>query len=778
MTTTTHKLDIVYNGRIIQYAFYDDQKNQLTHPDAKGVDLCYTPEGMAFLEHKLNEYGFNFVYTQWLKTNHGAGTKEKVAQLKQIIQDYHQPPDAELENLQSEVQSTLHEDEPVLSMQQMLEKVAEYGMRDLYDKWMFQKPYATQTERMQKLQDLLEVYQREKIVVQDQIDRKTTKLDYKSGTKIAIQLPGNNLLDSTFCETLADVLSRKNLLWYMPEQDRVVELKHLAVDDKITKFIGMFDINATRLSTLIEKYIVPYRIGDRGYRVFSSLTPAKGKIAIESQQFRDKLPHLTKIIPVQGFFKSQNQLYLCKKGYDAKTKTYVNHDAPDIRTDMTIDDAKRIILDIYKEFAFRTEQDRTNAIAHLFTPALRGLYSANHVRVPIYFYLGNRERAGKDYCAGIVQIVHTGEAIEDSPLSTSDYKAPYLEEELRKQLISSFMTGRRLLHFANCRGHIDNAEIERASTSSFYEARLLGVNKIVKFENDMEFSLSGNIGITHTDDFENRCIKINLFLDIEDANSRTFSTPNLHAYISEHRSEILSALYSLIKKWWDAGAAPGKVAFTSFSQWAEICGGIMEFAGLGNPCIRPEKMVMSTDTDTSDMRELFNVCFADHKEQWLNKQELQYICKDNNIFDMLDFNNRAHQIKFGKTIERFVGRILGDIKMSSDENPRTARRKFIFAKNFQADSGQVVTNGTSSSQTLEGIGKKYSEYTENAIYCHLATDLKKCFKSICDFGDKTAIEDLQNFVRNLPCQVSELCQMMIFEGILVENRAGIYEFVQ
>ena len=77
-------------------------------------------------------------------------------------------------------------------------------------------------------------------------------------------------------------------------------------------------------------------------------------------------------------------------------------------------------------------------------------------------------------------------------------------------------------------------------------------NLNITLDNEMDFSLSGNVGIGFTADIANRSRFIRLFLDIEDANSREFHNPNLHKWIKENRGLILSALYTLVRNWVDA----------------------------------------------------------------------------------------------------------------------------------------------------------------------------------------------------------------------------------
>ena len=81
---------------------------------------------------------------------------------------------------------------------------------------------------------------------------------------------------------------------------------------------------------------------------------------------------------------------------------------------------------IHAEFPFTNEQSRTHALARLLTPFARGLLGWT-TRVPLWFYLANRPRAGKDYLAAIALLmVYEGYAFEDLPIGRDS-------EETRKE---------------------------------------------------------------------------------------------------------------------------------------------------------------------------------------------------------------------------------------------------------------------------------------------------------------------------------------------------------
>jgi len=101
------------------------------------------------------------------------------------------------------------------------------------------------------------------------------------------------------------------------------------------------------------------------------------------------------------------------------------------------------------------------------------------------------------------------------------------------------MQGRKRLHFSNNKGRINNSVFEQIVTAPKYSDRLLGKNENLTFDNELEFTLSGNVGVTYTADFANRCRLINLILDIEDANKRKFDNPNLHQWVLNNRSKSI-----------------------------------------------------------------------------------------------------------------------------------------------------------------------------------------------------------------------------------------------
>lgn len=509
--------------------------------------------------------------------------------------------------------------------------------------------------------------------------------------KVPIELPGDNRYVSDFAKELAVILAGKKTIFWRQDSRQIIELGDIKNEKGEITHTGFIQITPGRFTTLVEKYFAPwtYKYAKNGnkYMVEKSMTKNDGSIVLESQILQETIPSINRIFNVQLPIIYDGELTFPKTGYDPRFRSWLPIDAGKIGDmNMPLEEAKGVLKEVYKEFCFESEQDYFNAISALITPFLRGLFKTGfNTRTPIYCYEANRERSGKDFCAGVTGMLYEGNALEEAPISSGEYRSSGGNDELRKKLISAMISGKKRLHFSNNKGHLNSAVFESVTTATKFTDRLLGKNVEVAFDNEMDFSFSGNLGMTLTPDLTNRTIFIKLFLEIEDANQRQFEKPNLHHWVLENRDKVLSALYSLVRNWFKKGSPDGTLPFASFPEWARVCGGIMEAAGYNSPCVRPNnKSGVSIDAETDEMKELFELCYKACPETSMTKGEIQHIIRENNLMTYLNWDLQSAAVKFGQKITKFKGRILSDIKMMvEDETIRPARWKYIFSKKFK-----------------------------------------------------------------------------------------------
>jgi len=510
-----------------------------------------------------------------------------------------------------------------------------------------------------------------------------------------ISHPGTGKLIKKFIAPLSSKLNESKKVFYRVNTKSVVEINKIKINkDGEENYDGFSEIRPNRFITLIEDYVTPgvwLCEGPNKELKFKekSIGSDLALTVLSSEMLHKSLPQIERIFTIPIPIMYENNLTFPTKGYDERFHSWLANDSPEISNlNMRIDEAKKVIEDIFKEFCFATPRDRDLAIAALLTPFLRGLFSSPTVRTPIFCYLANRERCGKDYCAGITGILYEGIALEESPISYGDgSKTTNNIDELRKKILSALIMGRKRLHFSNNRGHVDNPTLEAISTATKWSDRMLGRNEMLTFSNELDFSLSGNVGVSFTADLANRSRFINFFLDIEDANSRKFDRPDLQEWVKANRHLILSALYSLVRNWIELGKPIGSIPFTSFHEWSAICGGIMESAGYMNPC-ESENLdtVISSgiNYETDEMRKLFEYCYSTHPDEKLSKKEIRELIRseiDLDIFSRFNFDEQRDIIKFSMILTNFIGRVLSNIRLQIwDKNVRSARQELIFTK--------------------------------------------------------------------------------------------------
>ncbi len=512
-------------------------------------------------------------------------------------------------------------------------------------------------------------------------------------TKTEIELPGSGILISKFTKVLVDKFAPEERVFYRQSTDEVVGVRLIETVDKDGKkvnYSGFFKLRPEKLVTLIEEYFTPHGINKdiRGvdHKVERSLTKAGAEIVLACDIMHG-LPNINRIFTVPLPITHGKILSFPKSGYDERFQSWLSPNAPTINENMDMKSAKEVVEIILKEFPFEKPQDKINAISGMMTPFIKGLLKGGfNTRCPNFGYMANMQRVGKDYLAGMTGIIYEGFAVSHPAISSGDNQRG-ASDELRKKIMATLISGRKRLHFANCKGHIQNTSLEEGITNTRFGDRILGKSENKEFDNEIDFSFSANTGTTLSSDLTKRTIFINQFLDLENPNERIFDNPLLDIWVKDNRDLILSAFYCIINDWVKNGCISGTKQFASFPEWARVMGGILENAGYGNPCLSNEPGGIAVDSEMSEMRELFEVCFKDSPNIDLSKSEIKRIVSKNGIMAYMDWENKRDLMKFGKKIISYRGRILSNIKMiipnletSSGKPTKTERYVYRFGK--------------------------------------------------------------------------------------------------
>ncbi len=237
----------------------------------------------------------------------------------------------------------------------------------------------------------------------------------------------------------------------------------------------------------------------------------------------------------------------------------------------------------------------------------------------------------------------------------------------------------------------------------------------------------------------------------------------------EHRADLLSALMAFVNEWQRQGRPKPPTVFTSFPAWAEVVGGIMHACGLGDPCRKDsdEEGGLTGDTETRDMRALFEAVYEAHPERWISRSDIYAIVQDEqdtDWFHWIDLETRSGQTRFGQLLTKFAGREFDGIRMLWDETEkRVARRRFKFTKNggakgfnresFDGHFGLKPSEVTEVAKDIKTHGHLNTGSSESlATLVTLATSAnpsyarKKMQSSVFEKGDKKKVKGI-NYVK-------------------------------
>jgi Bifunctional DNA primase/polymerase, N-terminal len=519
-----------------------------------------------------------------------------------------------------------------------------------------------------------------------------TEAAERAGARVQIIL-GTKRLESEFCEDVGKVLAPLDVVFR--RDDTVVEIQDEQFTGELDRFklarggMKFSTLTPAAVRTSFEQYIQPGIKDKDGEFVARTMSESSARTLLVSPQFLKQIPRISRILDVPIPLRlASGAIVFPRPGFTRSLGIYCAPGAPEIN-ELPLEQAIKIIEQAIAGFCWKSPQSKVHAIARMITPYARGIMGFSE-RIPLWFFIGNRPRCGKDYLNGVTQIIYQGHAFEDAPI-TDNY------EETNKRIVSALRAGRRMMHFANCQHHLNDPGFIQAITGPTINARSLGSNDAksdLELPNEIDYSLSANIGLTYREDVEPRLRKIELAFFEEDPNKREFPNPFLHDWIKPNRGEVLSAIHSLIKHWEKQGTKPGTTLFNSFPRWAEVVGGIMVACGLGDPCLAHEgEDLIGGDQKEIAMKALFQLAFEDSPGAWIRKVDIYDIirqqCENNDRLSWFgDFDGDSNEKSFatkriGKALSAFQNRILGGIRLEIDTSTEKSQQwRYRFAKAF------------------------------------------------------------------------------------------------
>lgn len=261
-------------------------------------------------------------------------------------------------------------------------------------------------------------------------------------------------------------------------------------------------------------------------------------------------------------------------GYNKKSEYFIPEDKHFDIIEMEVGKAKKLLQNLFEEFPWKNQKDFTMALSIPLTMLLRPIIDGP---TPIHAVLG-KTRAGKTLLVQCLHTLVTGkDTLERQPSRSID--------EWRKELLAALSEGKELLLYDNFQIIYNNDGDEiplesgtfaSAITSVNFTGRILGINKSVSYPVNCTWAITAHT-LSLSKELKARCVSIQLKGKPE--NKKKYKHMPIKRHIRDNREQYLSALFALIKDWFEKDKPESDQKLDGFEDWAAIVGGVLENAG-------------------------------------------------------------------------------------------------------------------------------------------------------------------------------------------------------
>lgn len=507
-----------------------------------------------------------------------------------------------------------------------------------------------------------------------------------------LQLPGDDSYLSPFIETAADIIAEAHSL--RPDTAPLLFRRSIVPIIPVPGDNRFIPMKAEYFVSWAERHFRTYKIrydasGDP-HDVLRPMTKENGRSMLESLDFTMAMPPIKRTfpIPVPLIPEDGGPMKLCPPGYEPDSGSFVfDADFPHLPEmlnpadglagsdgyyddRMTLRDGVTGLHRIFHRMPFSdwsepqpvTEDspfyDPENPHAtHRFSRSLAvqimsmlAMFAGGCVP-PQASRLGfavnaNIQRSGKTLCVKIA----VGAVFGSCKLQSWREN----DEDMIKILDAETLAASSYLVFDNIRSLIASGPLEGFMTTPVWTGRILGQSEMFKAENNAVMFFTANNASLGTD-MQERTLIVDLYVETADRQNRGEEIPRADrlddVWLSkpENRRHILSCLWAIVRHW-EAARRPRAtgLARRGFEEWCETIGGMVEFAGFGDPLEKPTDLENCGDSETEDIRALVEYVSDGVRHAELTFQGIVHICWERGLIPWCMHGNEDYMEDMGK----------------------------------------------------------------------------------------------------------------------------------
>ena len=297
-----------------------------------------------------------------------------------------------------------------------------------------------------------------------------------------------------------------------------------------------------------------------------------------------------------------------REGYDSETRFWCHlgeldiPPVPQYPTGEDVEQAQQVVQDLFHDFPFASQADRANAWALLLTPLVRTAFEGP---APLFLIDKPSPGTGATLLARLVALVACGEEAVTPP--------PEDESEARKVVTAALLQDQPVVIFDDVAA-LRLRTLSRLLTSTEWEARLLGTNRLASFPNLTTWIATGN-NVFLWADLARRVVWIRLDAKHWRPWEREgFLHPDLLSYVRKERGRIIWALLTLVRHYFVRGCLQATVPILgSFENWAYLVGGVLAACGIEGFLQNRERLYEEMDQQHAGWPEFLRALHARQK---------------------------------------------------------------------------------------------------------------------------------------------------------------------
>lgn len=401
-----------------------------------------------------------------------------------------------------------------------------------------------------------------------------------------------------------------------------------------------------------------------------------------------------------------------KPGYLAEAAVYYNptdtRELPDTTpSDDNLAWAKDLLLNkVLKDFPFADKASRTHALALILLPFLRPYINGP---TPLHLIDAPVQGSGKSLLAETCLAIATGE----QPAATY-CPSKKDEDEWRKLLGAALSVSPQYIWLDNLKYKLDAGALALAITAPEMAHRTLGTSNLERLPVRCAWVLTGN-NIQLEGDFPRRSIWIRLDSLEEKPEDRTgFTIPDLQAFLTSERPDLVAACVILLRRWIQAGRPVwGGKPIGGFGAYCRTLGGVLQAIGELDFLANREDLYDRADPERDRWLSFVEAWWERWQDAHIGVEDLIEIAVE---LDIVSENTRGGRVSLGSKLRQQMERVYQRKRIRQGKTFHHAARYYLQSLDLELTTPKVNAKEDAQNTPFDNvkIDSQDSQDSQNA----------------------------------------------------------------